>query len=657
MKRILVVLLGLMVWGIGRCVAEEPSMPGEQPRTGRRAENRGFQNPGAGIYGHQILSAVSPDSAHWTLEGKVLFDHASVPDAVITQDKTIFLYFVDASEGHFLGGAKSKDLGKTWERFRVTIDGKERTDAVDPCPVLLEDGKIRLYYFGNFGLPGRMMDVEHKFYSAISEDGVHFKEEGICLSAPQITDPDVVKTEDGWKMFVSKGRELLSATSTDGKNFTLDGITVSRAGAISDTIAVDGGYRTYISSRGIMSQFTKDFSSWKEEGTCISQNAADPSVIQLPDGTYKMFYKQVTQAKENLQMETPEMSSSKVSLTLKNSWSLPQRTHYPELVVLDDDELLVVVTDPQGRPGTPGQIKHRAYRYDFRSGRPIGDPFIVTRTTPEYGEPTDHRVLRIGDELVVIYQTIILKEGFIPRGEGPMEPHMKEQSLMLAKFTLDGREILRKPIIAHAIGASEDNFSDLCILWYKGHLLISTGTAGWRIKFREVDLDGNILKTHVVQNSPNTIPHNIGNSFLEGEPLGIFSAGYINGSLTFTSLDADFQPVQVKRFPVPDREDTYPTGCMRADDLIFVTYASRKKRQGDPVAMEQNPYDAYLKVLDSEFKVVTDIQVGSKGFARIHSTIVKAGDSVFVAWSKKIPGRERGMPQVMIHEYQIKKEL
>ncbi|MBI1870088.1 MAG: exo-alpha-sialidase [Chlamydiae bacterium] len=277
-------------------------------------EGPSAQELGKGIYRHQVLSATSYDSIHWTPDGKVLFDHASVPDAVITKEGVIFLYFMDASQGHDLAVAISSDFGKTWKKEKVMIEDKARMDAVDPCPVLIKDGKIRLYYYGNFGrgpmgppfgnrlgegfeILGKPVEKDHLICCALSDDGIHFKGEELCLSAPNVTDPDVIKIEDGWKMFLSQGRDLLSASSSDGVKFVWDGKMISRSGAVSKTIAVNGGYRTYKSGRGIESQFTTDFLHWQEEGVCLSSKEGevmgDPSVILLPDGTYKMFYKRV----------------------------------------------------------------------------------------------------------------------------------------------------------------------------------------------------------------------------------------------------------------------------------------------------------------------------------------------------------------------------
>lgn len=254
---------------------------------------------GDGIYSHQIYSASSRDAKSWTPDGKLLFDHASVPDAVIDRQGRIYLYFMDATDrGHKMSVAISGDLGKSWKKETVVIAKRQSPGmAVDPNPIMMEDGSIRLFYLGTFG-PPRPDDPDHQICSALSQDGIHFTEEpGIRFSAPRLTDPDVIRTPTGWKMFVSQGRINLSTSSVDGKTFTQDASPASTRGAVSRTIAVNGGYRMFRCDRGIAMQFTKDFKIWQEEGPAIvnrlGEMVCDPGIIQLPDGSWKMYYKKM----------------------------------------------------------------------------------------------------------------------------------------------------------------------------------------------------------------------------------------------------------------------------------------------------------------------------------------------------------------------------
>jgi hypothetical protein len=65
---------------------------------------------------------------------------------------------------------------------------------------------------------------------------------------------------------------------------------LTTGGIISCTMAVEGGYRMYYVEAGIRSAFSSNGTSWSVEGLRLD-NAADPTVIKLPNGTWKMFYK------------------------------------------------------------------------------------------------------------------------------------------------------------------------------------------------------------------------------------------------------------------------------------------------------------------------------------------------------------------------------
>lgn len=255
-------------------------------------------------YYHQVYSASSTDGKTWTKLGKMLFDHSSVPGAVI-KDGVIYLYFVDASEEtDQLSVAISNNLGKTFTKSKVTNPQMSDCNMVDPHPELV-DGKIRLYYLGNFS---RIMEMEKqgetafKIYSAQSSDGINFtnQQEAYASKEPN-TDPDIFATENDWRMFVSNGKGLDLVTSQDGGvTFTKDKNFSWNEGGISDTFNYDGTYRTYYCGQGggistatgaNIGKLTKEQSSVVDEQ---GKTTCDPSVIQLPDKTYLMFYKTQT---------------------------------------------------------------------------------------------------------------------------------------------------------------------------------------------------------------------------------------------------------------------------------------------------------------------------------------------------------------------------
>jgi len=258
---------------------------------------------GQGIMSHQVYLARSADGLNWELDKKLIRDHASVPDLVRKKDGTLYLYFVDATV-HAIGVGVSQDDGKTWRFEQTTFDGELKHHYVDPNPVLLDDGRIRLYYLANFGppQPGKVNEV----HSATSRDGLAFQaDKGFRVRRDDITDPDVIKTKSGWKLIASQGQTAISASGPDGLNFEWDDYPVSVSGAVSRTMAINGGYRLYKCWHGgIRSQVSPDFVSWTEEGVRISMEAAgggvcDPGLVQLGDGSYLMTYKKMPPPEHN----------------------------------------------------------------------------------------------------------------------------------------------------------------------------------------------------------------------------------------------------------------------------------------------------------------------------------------------------------------------
>ena|SRR3990167_795055 len=258
--------------------------------------------PANGPYYHQVYSAVSTDGLTWTKNNELLFDHASVPGAVI-KDNKIYLYFVDASENDDqLSVAISSDNGKTFTKQQeVKIKNVDKSDAVDPHPELV-DGKIRLYYLGDFTSLPKDKSKKATIYSAESSDGINFENVKSAYQSESqgvITDPDVIKSGSEWLMLVSKGTNLDLVVSQDnGVSFTKQSNFSWTEGGVTDTFNFNNTFRTYACGQGGITSATgldkKKLS--KEEGVRIAEETGkkivcDPSVIQLPDKSYLMFYK------------------------------------------------------------------------------------------------------------------------------------------------------------------------------------------------------------------------------------------------------------------------------------------------------------------------------------------------------------------------------
>ena len=152
---------------------------------------------GAGVNG----SVLEPSSA----DGAFL----SAPDLLRSNDGTLVLYF-NTSNGERVETARSSDEGRTWTRGgSVTIAGFARNrKAADPDVILLPGGGYRLFFgAGEIGGPNP------RILSATSSDGQNFTlDEGERLSGEAGTlhrvDPDVVEIAPGeYRMYFAEAAE------------------------------------------------------------------------------------------------------------------------------------------------------------------------------------------------------------------------------------------------------------------------------------------------------------------------------------------------------------------------------------------------------------------------------------------------------------------
>lgn len=248
-----------------------------------------------GPYNDKISFATSTDLLSWTDSQKTLAEHSSVPGAIY-KDSTIYVYFVDVAEDCYsekLSLIKSTDQGASWTaKETVYIKGLGDKVAVDPAPFLMDDGRVRLYYFDIEGSKNPAEDF--KIYSAISTDGINFAEEGVCFSNPGTLDPDVIKVDDTWRLYTGdiENNATISATSSDGLNFTKEGTAYS-GGSVPDVFYKDNTYFLY--TVGINIATSEDGKSFTDTGKSFRSQlgmvTADPSVIELNDGSYMMLYK------------------------------------------------------------------------------------------------------------------------------------------------------------------------------------------------------------------------------------------------------------------------------------------------------------------------------------------------------------------------------
>jgi len=258
-----------------------------------------------GPYHDKVTYATGTSLTSWTPSGTILAEHASVPAGVI-KDGVIYVYFVDVTtEGlpEQLGTVTSSDQGQTWTQQQVlTIEDIGDRAVADPDPVLLDDGRIRLFFFdindARVNSTADGIEPSSKVYSAISDDGVNFAmEEGVRFErdGSGIYDPDVNLFDDTWYLYggTNEGNQVIYATSSDGLTFTEKGVAFT-GGGVPDVYFENGLYYLFtaginIATGTVPTSFTDTGSQFRDSDS--KGATADPSVIKLDDGTYLMVYK------------------------------------------------------------------------------------------------------------------------------------------------------------------------------------------------------------------------------------------------------------------------------------------------------------------------------------------------------------------------------
>jgi hypothetical protein len=286
----------------GPGMGEPPGPDGPGPGGPGMGEPRGPMRPGPnqdGPWNHRVMFATSKDGMTFAVAPTPPFEKASVPELFEGPDGRAITIFVDASDRRPRLAAAVEQPDGSWKRADTNLDG------VDPNVVRLEDGTYRA--FMKEGREGAMASWTSSNGLTWTREGVVFQDENY----PYATDPDVFHAKDGWVMLVSIGPKMVRATSADGHHFETKGI-VDLGGSVSDTVAVEDGWRTYFhvfhadsSKPGeggmrIRSAFTLDGVTWRaEDGDRLvapaegpaSRGVADPAPLRRKDGSWLMAFK------------------------------------------------------------------------------------------------------------------------------------------------------------------------------------------------------------------------------------------------------------------------------------------------------------------------------------------------------------------------------
>ena len=218
---------------------------------------------GDGPWNHRVLLAESKDGLNWSIQERPLAEQASVPELLAGPDGRPILLLVDASGGARPGGlgALALEADGAWFGRETNLRG------ADPNVVRLKDGTYR----------GYTKERDGAIIVFASRDGLQWERSGVAFRDDRYsnsTDSAVFETPEVWVMLISLRPPLLRSPSSDGLQFTTDGEMLDLGGSVSDTVKVEGGWRTFFHVNAsprtggkmlIRSAFTADGKTWRAE--------------------------------------------------------------------------------------------------------------------------------------------------------------------------------------------------------------------------------------------------------------------------------------------------------------------------------------------------------------------------------------------------------
>jgi len=399
-------------------------------------QNQVSGNP---LINHNTYITFSSGGKKWE-QGSLIRKSASVPDLIqLTKNPPagggkfkkgdLLVYFVDALTltgpgKEQLGIISSSDSGKTWvEQDTIRLNGKKNEGAaVDPSLVQLEDGSLRLYFFGSeitSGDPARQKG-KHKVYSARSSDGINFTvEDGTRFEDNNLTDPEVIYFNDKWFMYYSVGSSSKLSTSADGLNFSAINITGGDVGGVPGALALDDAVRLFgCAMEGLRTGFATDGINFKLEQTLKEIKGCDPAAVKLLDGRYAMIYKVVEEgAGQSQQLNSNFPYFHKVNIATSKDGKTWNRSDQPtvehasvaDLLLLEKQvgsfaagTLFLYFVDATGLKDGPGKEKIGTM-YSSDNEKTWSEKEVIEIKGAEDHIPVDPSMVQLEDGTIRLY--------------------------------------------------------------------------------------------------------------------------------------------------------------------------------------------------------------------------------------------------------------
>ena len=236
-----------------------------------------------------LVSAFGTDGTNWTMESGTRFGRCTWPEVVALTNGDYRLYYgVTFSVAPYdsrctsIVSAISTDGGLTFteeagERIAFSNTVYDTASVQGPAVLQLADGTFRMYYQGLANAAWDGMEYKYDSYllSATSTDGLTWSSESMVVdgTVPPFDDP------------LSK-----ESITTPEAIVMADGSTRLYFKANSNTTTGDPGVHKAVSRDGVNFHVcgTPEFTT-NDMITAWGYQFGDPSLLELPDGTYRMF--------------------------------------------------------------------------------------------------------------------------------------------------------------------------------------------------------------------------------------------------------------------------------------------------------------------------------------------------------------------------------
>jgi hypothetical protein len=286
--------MGMKRWALVVCVLTLAGWALGQPRPHNLAPPPVRPGP----WDNDLLIAFSKDGVVFERASQFV-ERGGVPH-VVRDGKgrlvAVFQWFpVDRPEAFDRVAAKtSEDEGKTWGEARPIVvkglpEGYMR--PFDPTLVVLEDGRLRLYFTSHH--PDRRTPA---IYSAVGSDGVEYEfEPGMRFGVERefVIDCAAVRVGKTFHLYSpvqDRAGRGYHAVSEDGLAFRrVEDVQVEGGRSwLGCAVTTAEGVRFYGTGRGVWSAVSADGASWKLDEQTRAEGA-DPGVARVGEGRYVMI--------------------------------------------------------------------------------------------------------------------------------------------------------------------------------------------------------------------------------------------------------------------------------------------------------------------------------------------------------------------------------